>query len=75
MSFSKILHGIQSGNDGDQNFVCQGKTPLFFRASGQGTSRDAGESAGSRDCFTGDTVCRFHMKKTGQSYIFHLKIS
>ena len=35
MSFSKILHGIQSGNVGDldtarslyMNFMCQGKTP------------------------------------------------
>ena len=49
MSFSKVLHGIQSGNDGDQvfiyeNFVRQGKTPHFFRASWKGTLRDPRES-------------------------------
>ena len=39
MSFAKVLHGIQSGNDGDldiarslffENYVRQGKTPHFF---------------------------------------------
>ena len=46
MSFCKVLQGIENGNGGDldtarflymKNFVRQGKTPLFFRASGQGT--------------------------------------
>ena len=43
-----------------EHFVHQGKTPLFFCASGQDTSRtptECGWVTGSRDCFTGDTAC------------------
>ena len=42
----EILHEIQSGNDGDlDTTIRQGKTTLFFRVSGQGTSRDSQESS------------------------------
>ena len=52
MSFSEILHGIQSGNDGDldkarpyiSKFHASGQDPSLFRESGQGTSRDPKES-------------------------------
>ena len=52
MSFSKILHEIESGNAGDldtarpyiSKFHASGQDPLFFCASGQGTSRDPRES-------------------------------
>ena len=70
MSFSEVLHGIQSGNDGD---LRQGKNPHIFHASGQGTLRDPRECGwviGSHNCFTGDTVCRLLMKKRGQINIF-----
>ena len=46
------------------NFVRQGKGP-----------REILENlAGSCDYCTGDIVCRFPMKRTGQMYIFPLKI-
>ena len=51
MSFSKVLHGKRkwwwpwhSQVFIYQKFVRQGKIPLFFHASGQGTSRDPRES-------------------------------
>ena len=83
MSFSKILHGIQSGNDGDldtarpyiSKFCVSGQDPLFFFVRQGKAPREILENlAGSHDCFTGDNVCRFPMKKKGQIYIFPLKI-
>ena len=53
MYFSKILHGIHSGNAGDldtaspyiSKFCASGQDhSFFFCASGQGTSKYAGES-------------------------------
>ena len=83
MSFSKVLHGIQSGNDGDldtarslyMNISCVRARPLsFFVRQGKAPPEILQNVAGSRDCFTGATVCRFPMKKTGQIYNFQLKI-
>ena len=53
------------------NFRASGQDPSLFRALGQEILENL---AGSHDCLTGDTVCRFPMKKTGQIYNFHLKI-
>ena len=64
--FCKILHGIQSGNDDDLDTA--GLYISKFHALGH-----LEELAGSRGCSTGDIVCRFPMKKTGQIYILPLK--
>ena len=78
MSFSKILHGIQSGNAGDldttrslcMEISCIGARPLsFFVCQGKAPREILENLAGSCDCFTRDTVCRFPVKKTGK-FIF-----
>ena len=53
--------------------MCQGKTPLFFRATEKGTSRYPENVAGSGDYFTGDPVCRILMNKRGQIDVVHWK--
>ena len=52
-----------------ENFVRQGKTPLFFRASGKNVENVVGPG----DCFTGNTVCRIVRNKRGQINIVHWK--
>ena len=71
MSFGKLLHGIQSGNDGDLDtarslyikILCIRAKPLSFLVC-QGMApdpRECGWVTGSRDCCTEDTVCAVAM--------------
>ena len=80
MSFCKVLHGIESGNDGDldtarslyMKISCVRARPLtFFMRQGKAPPEILENVAGSHDCFTGDTVCRFPVEKTGEINIFH----
>ena len=80
MSFSKVLHGIQIGNDGDldkarslyMKILCvRARRLTFFVHQGKAPQEFPENLAGSNDCFTGDTACRFLTKKTGQINIFH----
>ena len=82
MSFCKVLHGIQSGNDGDidtarslyMKILCTRARPLtFFVRQGKAPSEMLQNLAGSHDYFIGDTVCRFPMKKTRPNKYFSLK--
>ena len=72
ISFSKVLHKIQSGNDGDldtarslyMKISCVRARPLsFFVRQGKAPPDIPENVAGSRDYFTEDTVCRLLMKK------------
>ena len=56
-----------------ENFVRQGKTPLFFVRQGKAPPDIPENEAGSGDCFTGDTVSRILMNKRGQITIVHWK--
>ena len=66
MSFSKVLHGIQSGNDGDldtakslyRNISCvRARHLTFFVRQGKAPREILENLAGSHDSFIGDTVC------------------
>ena len=56
-----------------ENFVRQGKTPIFLVRQGKAPPDIPENVAGSGDCFTGDTVCRILMNKRGQINIVHCK--
>ena len=82
MFFSTVLHGIQNGNDGDLDtakslyikILCIRARPLScFVRQGKAPAEILENVADSRDCFSGDTVCRLLMKKRGQIITFSLE--
>ena len=82
MYFSKVLHGVESGNAGDLDtarslyikILCvRARSLSFFVRQGKVPGEIPDNLAESRDCITEDTECRFPMKKTGQIYNFQLK--
>ena len=65
MSFCKVLHGIQSGNDGDHDTArslymkisyVRARPLSFFMRQGKAPPEILENLAGSHDCFTGDTM-------------------
>ena len=82
MSFSEVLHAIQSGNDGDldtawslyMEILCVRARPLtFFMRQGKAPQDILENVSGSHDCFTGDTCVELLCKKQAKFIICNEK--
>ena len=72
MSLSKVLHGIQSGNNGDldtarslymKNSCVRARPLTFFVRQGKVPPDNLENLAGSHDCFTGNNLCEVAMQE------------